>query len=338
MSILQLPDTFQALVTRRPDGKVQSAMETVSLPQLSAGEVVVRTRYAGINFKDCLSIRGKAKIIADYPRIAGIEAVGRVAASGVDAFSPGDEVLVHGFQTGIAFDGGFSEWMRVPAGHLQKLPQGLSAREAAIIGVPGFTAAMALARFESHGLGPAAGPVAVSGANGAVGMLAISILARAGYQVAAITRRPEQADALRRLGAAEIVDARAALDSTRPLETARYAAAIDNVGGGVLAWLLRSMKDEGLVASVGNAGGNSYDGNVLPFIMRRVHLFGIVANAGWPERKRLWQKLAADWAPGFEALAPHVHTIALDELPAHADRQLQGATSGRTLIDFGEAP
>ena len=338
MSMLQLPDSFQALVTRRIDGNVQSAIETVSLPQLSAGEVVVRTRYAGINYKDCLSIRGKAKIITDYPRIAGIEAVGRVAASADDAFAPGDEVLVHGFQTGIAFDGGFSEWMQVPARHLQKLPPGLSAREAAILGVPGFTAAMALARFESYGLAPAEGPVAVTGANGAVGMLAISILARAGYHIAAITRRPEQADTLRRLGAAEIVDVRTALDSTRPLESARYAAAIDNVGGNVLAWLLRSMKDEGLVASVGNAGGNHYEGSVLPFIMRRVHLFGIVANAGWPERQRLWQNLAAEWRPGFEALEPHVHAITLPELPAHADRQLQGATSGRTLVDFGETP
>jgi len=338
MPTLQPPDTFEALITRRVDGKVQSGIETLGLPQLSAGEVVVRTRYAGVNYKDCLAILGGAKIITEFPRIAGIEAVGQVAASADDAFAPGDAVLVHGFQTGIAFDGGFSEWMRIPARHLQKLPPGLTPRQVAIIGVPGFTAAMALARFVANGLDPAAGPVAVSGANGAVGMLATSILARAGYQVAAITRRPEQADTLRRLGATEIVDTNEVLDSTRPLETARFAAAIDNVGGKLLSWLLRSMKDEGLVASVGNAAGNSYEGSVLPFIMRRAHLFGVVANAGWPERRRLWQKLAAEWAPDFDALEPHVHTIALRELAAHAGRQLQGATSGRTIVDFGEAP
>jgi len=338
MPIPQLPDTFDALITRRVDGQVQSAIETLDLSQLSAGEVVVRTRYAGVNYKDCLAILGGAKIIAEFPRIAGIEAVGHVAASTAEAFAPGDAVLVHGFQTGIAFDGGFSEWMRIPARHLQKLPPGLTPRQVATIGVPGFTAAMALARFMANGLDPAAGPVAVSGAHGAVGMLATSILSRAGYRVAAVTRRPEQADTLHRLGAAEIVDTRAAMDSTRPLETARFAAAIDNVGGKLLSWLLRSMQDEGLVASVGNAAGNQYEGSVLPFIMRRVHLFGVVANAGWPERQRLWQKLAAEWAPDFDALEPHVHTIALRELAAHAGRQLQGASSGRTIVDFGDAP
>src|SRR5690606_6413337 len=150
-----------------------------------------------------------------------------------------------------------------------------------------------------------------------------SILSRAGYQVVAITRRPQQAQSLRRLGAADVLDIQAALASKRPLETARFAAAIDNVGGNVLAWLLRSMQDGGLVASVGNAGGNDDEGSVLPFIMRRVHLFGIMANADWPERRHLWQQLAGPWAPDFAALAPHVHTIGLHELLEHADRQLK---------------
>lgn len=335
MHATTLPERFNALVTRRTDGHVQTRIESCQLDQLTEGEVVVRTRYAGVNFKDCLSVLGAAKIITEFPRIAGIEAVGSVAASSVADFAPGDEVLVHGFQTGITYDGGFSEWLRVPARHLHKLPAGLSAREVATIGVPGFTAAMALERFEACGLRPESGPIAVSGANGAVGMLAISIYARAGYQVTAITRRPEHAETLRRLGASDIVDTRDALESTRPLEAPRFAAAVDNVGGKVLSWLLRSAKDEGLVASVGNASGNSFDGSVLPFIMRRVHLFGIVANATWPERKRLWAKLGDTWKPDFEALAPHIHTLALAELLAHAEKQLQGGTSGRTLIDFG---
>jgi len=337
MSSVSIPETFRALVTRRADRQVASGIEARSIAQLTAGDVIVRTRYAGVNFKDCLSIRGEAKIITEFPRIAGIEAVGCVVASGVPDFSPGDEVLVHGFQTGIAYDGGFSEWMRIPGRHLLKLPPGLSARDVATIGVPGFTAAMALARFESCGLDPQAGPIAVSGANGAVGMLAISIFSRAGYRVTAITRRPEQADILRRLGATDVVDTRAALESTRPLEAPRYAAAVDNVGGPVLSWMLRSMAEGGLVASVGNAGGNSFEGSVLPFIMRRIHLFGIVANATWAERKQLWTRLAGDWKPDFAALAPHVHAITLDELLAHAGQQLQGATSGRTLVDYGPA-
>jgi putative YhdH/YhfP family quinone oxidoreductase len=328
---------FHALVVRQQDGQAHAALETLTADRLSAGEVTLCTRYAGMNYKDCLSLLGKARIISSYPRIPGIEAVGEVVASDDAAFSPGDAVLVHGFQTGIDFDGGLSEVMRVPARHLQHVPEGLTPRQAAIIGVPGFTAAMALERFETWGLRPGDGPIAVTGAGGAVGRLAIHILSRAGYRVAALTRDLAQADALHALGASDVLDAGLALAPPRPLEKARFAAAIDNVGGGTLAWLLRSMQDGGLVASVGNAAGNTFDGSVLPFIMRRVHLFGMVANATWEERLRLWHKLAQDWAPDFAALAPDVHEIALADVLTHAQRQLAGATSGRTLVAFGEA-
>ena len=335
MSIDSIADTFEALVCRRDEAGVRSRIEALTLDRLSAGEVVLRTRYAGVNFKDCLAVTGRAKIIAEFPRIAGIEAVGEVLSSSDPRFAPGDAVLVHGFQTGIAYDGGFSARMRVPAAHLQKLPVGLAPFDAAAIGVPGFTVAMALERFEANGLRRDGGPVAVSGATGAVGMLAISILARAGYQVAAITRRPAQADTLRKLGATEIIDAEATR-STRPLESGRYAAAIDNVGGATLSWLLRSLREGGQLASVGNASGNAYEGSVLPFIMRQVQMFGVVANAAWPQRLRLWERLAGDWRPDLALLAPQIHRIGLAGLPAHAGRQTDGAALGRTLVDFGE--
>lgn len=330
-----IADAFDALVCRKDEAGVQSRIETLALERLSAGEVVLRTRYAGVNFKDCLAVTGRARIITEFPRIAGIEAVGEVLSSSDPRFAPGDAVLVHGFQTGIAYDGGFSACMRVPAAHLQKLPVGLSPFDAAAIGVPGFTVAMALERFESNGLRPGGGPVAVSGATGAVGMLAISMLARAGYQVAAITRRPAQAGTLRKLGAAEIIDAEATR-STRPLESGRFAAAIDNVGGATLSWLLRSLRDSGQLASVGNAAGNAYEGSVLPFIMRQVQMFGIVANAAWPQRLRLWERLAGDWRPDLALLAPQIHCISLADLPAHAERQAGGGALGRTLVDFGD--
>jgi putative YhdH/YhfP family quinone oxidoreductase len=329
-----LPDTFSALRTHSEEGRTASRLERLQVGDLSAGEVIVRTRHAGVNYKDCLAIHGRAKIIAAFPRIAGIEAVGEVVASDAAAFAPGDAVMVHGFQTGIAFDGGFAEYLRVPESHLQKLPEGLDARQAAIIGVPGFTAAMALERFAQLGARPEMGPVAVSGAGGAVGMLAIAILSKAGWQVAALTRRMEQAVALRALGAAEVIDAAVLQQPQRALEKARFAAAIDNVGGPMLSWLLRSMQDGGCVASVGNAGGNAYEGSVLPFIMRRVQLFGVVANAPWPQRQRLWQKLAGDWRPDFERLRGHVRSIELADLMAHAERQLDGTTAGRTLVSF----
>lgn len=333
-----IPDSFAALRSHSTEGRVQSRLERLRIDDLSPGEVLVRTRHAGINYKDCLAILGQAKIISTFPRIAGIEAVGEVIASQSDGFRAGDAVMVHGFQTGIAFDGGFSEILRVPHDHLQAVPQGLAPYEAAVLGVPAFTVAMALERFEESGLTPQQGPIAVSGAGGAVGLLAIAILSKAGYRVAAITRRMERAGELQALGASEVIDARVLSEPQRPLEKARFAAAIDNVGGAMLSWLLRSMQDGGLVASVGNASGNEFEGSVLPFIMRRVQMFGVMANAPWPQRRRLWQRLAGDLKPDFESLAPHVHSIALGQLMAHAQRQLDGATAGRTLLTFGETP
>lgn len=330
-----IPAQFAALRTYSTGGNVTSRIEQLGLQDLTPGEVVLRTRYAGVTYKDCLSIHGEARIIKGFPRVAGIEVVGEVLSSSCALFAPGTEILVHGFETGIAFDGGFSEIVRVPAEHVQRLPVGLTPHQAAILGVPGFTAAMALERFEQLGLTPDSGLVAVSGASGAVGMLAITLLARAGWRVAALTRRMEQASLLRDLGAAEVIDINSALESPRPLETARFAAAIDNVGGTVLAWLLRSMQDSGCVASVGNAAGNSYEGSVLPFIMRRVQLFGVVANAPWSQRLRLWERLAGPLRPDFASLMAHVHHVQLVELMDHARRQLQGRAGGRTLVTFG---
>lgn len=329
-----VPEQFAALRTRSEGGRVSSSIEHLGLQDLSPGEVLLRARYAGVNYKDCLAIHGEARIIKEFPRIAGIEVVGEVLASSRPQFPRGTEVLVHGFETGIAFDGGFSEIVRVPAEHVQQVPAGLTPHQAAILGVPGFTVAMALERFEQLGLKPASGLVAVSGAGGAVGMLTIAILARAGWRVAALTRRMAQEPALRELGATEVIDSGVALESQRPLETARFAAAIDSVGGPVLSWLLRSMRDGGCVASVGNAAGNGYEGSVLPFIMRRVQLFGVVANAPWPQRLRLWDRLAGALRPDFDKLMPHVHHLRLQELMDHARLQLQGATGGRTLVTF----
>lgn len=329
-----LPTDFPCLRTHTgPDGAT-SRLERIAPAELSAGEVLIRNRFAGVNYKDCLSILGRAKIIESYPRIAGIEAVGDVVHSDDPRFAPGQTVLVHGFRTGIAFDGGFAQYLRAPAAHVMPLPAGLDAWQAAVIGVPGFTAGMALDRFMQVGLTPASGPVAISGASGAVGMLATAILSRAGWQVAALTRKPEQAEALRALGASEIIDAGIVNAPPRALEKARFAAAIDNVGGATLAWLLRSTQEGGCVASVGNASGNSFDGSVLPFIMRGIQHFGVMANAPWPVRERVWGHLGSDWRPDFEVLALHVRQIALDALPAHAAAQLDGVTAGRTVVVF----
>lgn len=328
-----LPADFQVLRTHSHEGRIDSRLERMRIDDLSPGEVLVHTRYAGVNYKDCLSLYGQARIITEFPRIAGIELVGEVLQSSDAQFSPGQAVLVHGFQTGIAFDGGFSEYARVPAKHVHALPEGLSPHEAAILGVPAFTVAMALERFiELHVTRH--GTVAVSGATGAVGLMALGILPRAGFSVSAFTRRMEQAKVLERAGASEVIDAAVLQQPHRPLEKPRFVAAIDNVGGATLSWLLRSLQDGGCLASVGNASGNTYEGSVLPFIMRRVQMFGIVANAPWPQRERLWHRLATEWKPDMAKLMPHVSHIRLDQLMEHAARQLEGAASGRVLVEF----
>jgi putative YhdH/YhfP family quinone oxidoreductase len=331
----ELSQPFNAIRTNIQDGQVLSKLEQLSIKDLTPGEVIIRNRWAGVNFKDCLSLHGKAKIITTFPRIAGIELAGEVIHSESADFRAGQSVFVHGFQTGIQFDGGFSEFVRVPAAHLHALPEGLSHHEAATLGVPAFSVAMALERFELEGIRPSHGPVAVSGAGGAVSLAALGILSRAGYEVVAITRRMQQADSLRAAGAKEVMDANAILAaSPRALEKPLFAAAIDNVGGPMLSWLLRSVRDHGCVASVGNAASNSFDGSVLPFIMRSIKLVGIVANAPWDQRKRLWARLASDWKPDFELMKPHVHHISLNELIPFSLKQLEGQNSGRTLISF----
>ena len=199
--------SFDCVRTYRNNKVVRSALEQSRLEELSAGDVVLQTLYAGINYKDSLAISGAAPIIASYPRIAGIEAVGVVQASSNAAFQAGDLVLVHGHGTGVTHDGGFSAVMRVPSEHLQLVPQGLNAFECAMLGVPAFSVAMALEKFEQAGLEKDSSLIAVSGATGAVGMLAIAILSVAGYRVAAITRRMENTPMLKALGAIDVIDA-----------------------------------------------------------------------------------------------------------------------------------
>jgi putative YhdH/YhfP family quinone oxidoreductase len=325
---------FRALRVHQAATGSECRLETLDVEDLSAGDVVIRTRWAGVNYKDSLAVTGQAKVLSGSPRVPGIELVGVVEHSASADLAVGAEVIVHGWQTGIEFDGGFAERVRAPAAHVMALPAGLSAREAAVLGVPAFTVAVALDRFEAAGLTPASGPVAVSGASGAVGMAAIAILRRAGYEVVALSRREAWRLPLLQLGASQVLLVDSAVEDRRPLERAQFAAAIDNVGGPVLSWLLRSLKDRGQLASVGNAGGIGFSSNVLPFILRQATMFGVVANAPWPVRHRLWAQLAGGWRPLLSALEPHVQEIRLDDLPAHCAQQVAGRSAGRTLVRF----
>lgn len=328
---------FRALRVHQTSSGSDARIETLGLGDLTAGEVVIRTCWAGINYKDSLAVTGQAKVLSGSPRVPGIELVGIVEQSESPQIAVGSEVIVHGWQTGIEFDGGLAARVRAPAAHVMPIPPGLSLREAAVLGVPAFTVVVALERFESGGLTPDSGPVVVSGASGAVGMAALAILRRAGYAPVALSRRAEWCEPLMRLGATQVLLVDAAVEDKRPLERGNFAAAIDNVGGPVLSWLLRSLKDHGQLASVGNAGGISFTTNVLPFILRQVTMFGVVANAPWPVRHRLWARLATDWKPDMQALEAQVHEIELDEVVAHCEARVAGRSAGRTLVRFAAA-
>jgi len=315
------------------DGKLgRGAIVEMEAAALDAGDVTIRTRFAGVNYKDALAGLGGAPIIRRYPCNGGIEAVGQVSESRDARFAPGAWVIVHGRGIGVSHDGGFAETLRVPGDWVLPLPMGLSPLEAATLGVAGYSAALAVDRMEGMGLAPGAGPVVVSGATGGVGSLAVAMLARRGYAVSAVSGKPDDGF-LRGLGAQEVL----ALPepSSRPLEEARWAGGIDAAGGPLLEWMLRTTQAGGVVASIGNAAGIALNTTVLPFILRGVTLTGINSDSEMPLRRRIWARLADDLKPqGLDAMA---HQIALSALPAFMAQMLERRITGRTLVTFPEA-
>lgn len=324
---------FKAIrVFDSPDGAVSRFVE-IALDDLDHGGVVIKSAYSGINYKDALAVTGIGKIIRRSPCIAGIEVVGTVHTSADTRFHPGDPVIVHGFGLGVSHDGGFSPYVRVPGDWVMPLPEGLDMLTASAIGVAGYTAALAIHRMEQHGLRPAHGPVLVTGATGGVAGLGIDMLAAAGYTVVAMTGKPDEAQYLTRLGAQQVIDRHARQDSGKPLEKAQWAGALDSVGGACLAWLIRTTRDEGVIASFGNAGGHEFNTTVLPFILRGVQLIGINANSPMPVRQTVWQRIASDLKPRH--VKTMTCTIPLGDVPRICQQQIESRRRGRTIIDFG---
>ena len=331
--------TFRAFRVHEEEGRVLGRLEDVTLDDLSPGEVVLRAEWSDVNYKDALAATGKGKIVRKFPRVIGIDVAGIVESSADERFRPGDPVLTHAQSLGETHDGGYAERVRVPAEWVVPLPEGLSAREAMALGTAGFTAAMAVEDLEHNGLRPESGPVLVTGATGGVGSFAIDLLATRGYAVTALTGKPESEDYLRRLGARELL-LRADLEEllakeTRPLEKARWAGAVDNVGGKTLSWLTRTVGPRGAIASIGLAGGVALETTVLPFILRGIKLLGIncldMPNA---ERTRIWNRLATDLRPRrIEEIV--TRTVGLGELPAVFEEILAGKVTGRTLVRIG---
>ena len=321
---------FAAIRGLDEGGRVTGRRVTLSLDDLDPGEVVIRVAYAGVNYKDALAVTGRARIITRAPCNIGIEATGRVHTSGSAAFSPGDPVIVHGFGLGMKHDGGFSEYVRVPADWVVKLPAAMGLRAAATLGVAGVTAATAVTALEEAGVTPASGDVLVTGASGGCGGLAVEMLARKGYRVVAQTRKADRTDWLNTLGAAATLVSADIVDAGKPLESARWAGVIDSIGGQQLSWALRSTKDNGAVATYGNAAGNDFSTSVLPFILRGIRLVGINGNLPMPRRLNTWARLADDLQTPV-SLA-EAREIALDDAIAFCEGMIAGNTWGRTLI------
>lgn len=329
--------SFRALVIEQQEGKVVANVETLSADALPAGDVLVRVQFSDLNYKDGLVLKGLGKLVRSYPHVPGIDFVGTVEASQSARFKPGDAVILTGWRVGEIHWGGYATLARVKADWLVPLPKGLTPRQAMAIGTAGFTAMLAVMALEEHGLKPEnKGEVLITGAAGGVGSIAIAILSRLGYRIAAGTGRAETHAYLHDLGATTIVDrAELEMPPKGPLGPERWSGAIDNVGGQALGSLLASLAYWGSCASVGNAGGIAFNSTVIPFLLRGINLLGI-DSATCPLERRLaaWSRLAADLP--LEKLDTMVKVVGLGEVPAMADQILKGQVRGRVVVDVNQ--
>lgn len=327
---------FSAYRIFEENGTSAGRFVDLQLSDLDPGEVVIRSHYSSVNYKDALAAMGAGKVIRRFPCVGGVDVAGVVASSTDARFKAGDEVLVTGYGMGVDHDGGFAEQVRVPADWVVLLPQGLTLYDAMALGTAGFTAALSIHRLEQNELRPENGAVIVTGATGGVASLAIQMLAQLGYQVVALTGKDSEHDYLKSLGAAEILSRHDLAMGTRPLEKAQWAGALDAVGGQTLAWLTRTMQQNGVIASFGNAGGIELNTTVMPFILRGVRLIGIDSAATkMPLRREIWQRLAGDLKP--LQLARVTHCVPFGKLSEVFPRMLQGDSHGRTVIEFAAA-
>ncbi|MGZ8266906.1 MAG: oxidoreductase [Burkholderiales bacterium] len=329
-----MSEAFKAFRVFNENNTVAGRVVDTRLEDLSPGEVVFKTAYSSVNYKDALAATGAGgKIIRKYPLTGGIDAAGVVVSSSDARFKAGDEVICTSYDMGVAHDGGYGQYCRVPADWVVPLPQGLSLFEAMALGTAGYTAGLAVELLELNGLAPSNGKVLVNGATGGVATLAIDMLARQGYEIVAVTGKEAEQDFLKKLGAREVMLRQAIDYGSRPLEKTLWAAAFDSVGGEQLGWLTRTMQTHGLIASFGNAGGIKLETTVLPFILRGVRLIGVdSAFTPMQERRKVWARLASDLKPRhLDAIA---YTIRLDDLPVQFEKMLKGAARGRAVVEL----
>lgn len=327
-----MTDSFRALRVHLEQDEVEPRLEQITLNDLDAGDVVIQVAYSGINYKDALAVTGAGRIMRKFPKVAGIDLAGTVTESADDRFKPGDSVVVTGCGLGEDHDGGYADYARVPGDWVIPLPPGLDVRAAMALGTAGFTAALAVHRMEQNGQHPDQGPVVVTGASGGVGSLAVDMLSGLGYQVSAVTGKADAAEYLTGLGATAVLSRHELELGSRPLEKSVWGGAVDNLGGDYLAWLTRTTRPWGNIASIGLAASVGLKTTVMPFILRGVSLLGI-NSVHVPRELRLavWARLADDLKPRhLDAIASR--ELDLAELDGIFQAYIDGAVTGRTLI------
>jgi len=324
--------SFKAYRIHNEDGEIQARFEQITLDDVTQGEVVIRAAYSDINYKDALAATGKGKILRQFPLVGGIDVAGRVESSTSKQFQAGDEVVVCGCELSETRDGGYAEYVRVPADCVIKLPESLSLFDSMALGTAGFTAALAVERMEQNGQTPAHGPVLVTGATGGVGSVAIDILTSAGYEVVALTGKADAKDYLFGLGAAQVLLREEVDLGKRPMERAEWGGAIDNLGGEVLTWLTRTVKPFGNIASIGLAASHELNTTVMPFILRGVSLLGINSVLCPPNARRAaWERLGTDLKPRhLDRIVSR--TIEFEALPGAFEDHIKGTVKGRTVV------
>lgn len=332
---MNLPETYKAyLVTKNDENRASASIVERGLNELPSGEVVIKVAYSSLNYKDALSATGNPGVTRNYPHVPGIDAAGIVVASESGQLKVNDKVLVTGYDLGANSDGGYAEYIRVPADWVVPLPEKLTLKESMIYGTAGFTAAICVAQLQRNGIRPEQGEVVVSGASGGVGCMAVAILAKEGFQVVASTGKANAHDFLKKLGAIRVIGREELNDqSGRPMLKSVWAGAVDTVGGNTLTTIVKSTMVQGSVAACGVVAGPKLDLTVFPFILRGVNLLG-ADSALWQmePRRKLWDKLATDWK--IDNLESISQTIGLEELDEYVAKILKGHIRGRTVVEI----
>lgn len=329
-------DRFKALVLNQHEGTLHADIQTLSVDDLPAGEVLVSVACSSLNYKDGLAITGKGKIVRSYPMVPGVDFAGTVVESHSPDFKAGDQVLLMGWGVGERHWGGYAQMARVQADWLIPLPAGLTMQQTMGIGTAGFTAMLCVLALEEHGVAPGGREVVVTGASGGVGSFSVALLAKLGYNVVAATGRPESHDYLRSLGAQSFLGREELATQKRPLESERWDGAVDSVGGKILAGLLPEMAYGSSIAACGLAGGNDLATTVFPFILRGVNLLGIDSvRCPRPRRVAAWERLVRD-AP-LDHLDTITRVVPLEELLVLGEEIIKGQVRGRIIVDVNAA-